>query len=87
MSTVQVYQGSQPFLGDLQVGVVVTGVFDGVGRARLLVRSPLVADFVDLAVGESIALPHGTLRLDEVMPGQSEGERDLVTLTLLPEPG
>lgn len=85
MTTIRVWQGSQPTFADVRVGVMIAGLRRGVPTARLLLRSEDDAQRVDLEQGQSVdLLGRGRLTVTEVHPRERREERDAVTLTFTP---
>lgn len=84
-STIRVAQASQPSFGDVRVGVIFAGRRNGVGAARLLLRSLEDVRRCDLEEGESVdLLGQGVLTLDEVhLPDTPDGRAE-VTMTFAP---
>lgn len=62
--TITASQGSQPTIAGLRIGIIDAATFDGLSKARLLLRPPGEDLQVVLAVGESREVPgHGTVTL------------------------
>lgn len=66
--TVTAVQGSQPTLGTLRVGIIDVARFNGVSKARLLLRPSTGDKAVTVAEGDSLEVPgYGLLTLKEVL--------------------
>lgn len=71
--TLTANQGSQPQFGSLRVGIIDVATFDGVSKARLLLRPSTGDNACTLTEGDSITIPeHGVLTLIKVT---TEGAR------------
>lgn len=79
--TVTAAQGSQPTVGMLTVGIIDVARFNGVSKARLLLRPTTGDKAVTVTEGDSLeVLGHGLLTLKEVIVEGKGG----VTLSLDP---
>lgn len=82
--TITAAQGSQPTIAGLRIGIMDAATFDGVSKARLLLRPTGEDTQVVLGVGESREVPgHGTVTLvavDADPPEDDPQQRPRVTL-------
>ncbi|MDJ0312536.1 hypothetical protein [Arthrobacter sp. H35-D1] len=81
--TLSAGQGSQPTVGTLRIGIIDVARYDGVSKARLLLRPASGDRAVTVTEGTSVTVPgHGELTLEHV----STDGKGSVTLSLQSSP-